>query len=267
MKNQTGFTLIEIVMVIVILGILGVAGADFISTAFKGFSQADARMDLYEEGKMALVRMERELRNVVPYAINPPPALPAAHILEFGMIDETAMQNVFGRYTETPGDFPTKKLNDVYKDDPSPPASWTPDANWTVSVYNMDWANDFAGGGRLFDVNSVQPISKEMRFSSWINESSPRQRYYVVDKVVKYGFSGTTLYRLEGDVSEAAGIVWDTPPLGFPGYPLSEHVSSLAFKYSPGTLTRNGLVVIDMTLKKDDEEVDFHKEIHIRNVP
>ncbi len=258
LTGEKGFTLIEIVMVIVVLGILGVAGADFIGTAFKGFSQADARMDLYEEGKMALVRMERELRNVVPYAINPPPALPADPVLEFGMVDETAMQNVFGRYTETAGDFPTNKLNDENG------ASASPEIGWILAVYNTKWDPDFTDGDRLFRVADVK-INKEMRFNPKIIEPSPKQRYYVVDKAVRYYKSGTTLYRSEDDTVSDSNPAVDLD--GATGYPLTTHVDTLTFQYAPGTLTRNGLIVINMTLKKDDEHVKFHKEVHIRNVP
>jgi len=68
-SSRKGFTLVELIMVIVILGILGTMGAEFISLSFKGFSDTKARADIYEEGKLALTRMEKELRNAVPNAI------------------------------------------------------------------------------------------------------------------------------------------------------------------------------------------------------
>ncbi len=67
--KQCGFTIIELIMVIVILGILGLAGADFISTAFRGFANTSGRLEIYEEGKVALLKMEKELQNAIPNAV------------------------------------------------------------------------------------------------------------------------------------------------------------------------------------------------------
>ena len=39
------------------------------------------------------------------------------------------------------------------------------------------------------------------------------------------------------------------------------------FTYAPGTSSRNSMVAIHFAIARNDETVNFHKEIEIRNVP
>ncbi|HSR35967.1 MAG TPA: prepilin-type N-terminal cleavage/methylation domain-containing protein, partial [Desulfurivibrionaceae bacterium] len=105
-RGQYGFTLVELIIVIVLLGILGTMSAEFITQAFKGFADTDARTELYEEGQIVLARMERELRITVPNAVQVEAGNSA---MQFGMIDENAMtcpatadpqDCVFGQYID-----------------------------------------------------------------------------------------------------------------------------------------------------------------------
>ena len=68
--NNLGFTIIELIVVMVVLGVLGVMGAGFISESFRGFQDTDVRMQIFEEGKTTLFRMERELHIALPNAID-----------------------------------------------------------------------------------------------------------------------------------------------------------------------------------------------------
>jgi type II secretory pathway pseudopilin PulG len=55
--------LIEIVIVIVILGIIGAFTFQMVGAAVQAFKKSSARKDLYDQGRMALERMVRELRD------------------------------------------------------------------------------------------------------------------------------------------------------------------------------------------------------------
>jgi prepilin-type N-terminal cleavage/methylation domain-containing protein len=61
--GQKGFTLVEIVMVIVILGVIGAFTFQFVAHGVLAFKKTSARKDLYDQGRLALERMVRELRD------------------------------------------------------------------------------------------------------------------------------------------------------------------------------------------------------------
>ena len=61
--NDTGYTLIEIVMVIVILGVIGAFTFQFVAHGVLAFKKTSSRKDLYDQGRLALERMVRELRD------------------------------------------------------------------------------------------------------------------------------------------------------------------------------------------------------------
>lgn len=250
-KNQKGFTLIELVIVIVLLGIIGSFGADFISQAFIGFSKTNSRMEIFEEGKLALMRMEYEIRNAVPNAF----ALEKSDDLRFGMLNENVYKkySLVGTYKEQGTDFPVKTLTDTSE-------LAKPQTDWVISVFNQNW-QDFKSGSRLFSIASVNGPS--FTVNKPIGSSSPRNRYYVVDKAIRYTLDGSTLLR--SAVAASADGIPDSFPIQ--GFPVAKNVTRLEFDYIPNPLTRNSIIVINFAITKNEETLDFHKEVHVRNVP
>ena len=61
--GQKGYTLIEIVMVIVILGVIGGFTFQMVGAGVQAFRKSSARKDLLDQGRLALERMVRELRD------------------------------------------------------------------------------------------------------------------------------------------------------------------------------------------------------------
>jgi prepilin-type N-terminal cleavage/methylation domain-containing protein len=60
--NRQGFTLIEMVMVIVVLGIIGLITFKVLFSGVQTFVLSRERQDLYDQGRMAMERMVREIR-------------------------------------------------------------------------------------------------------------------------------------------------------------------------------------------------------------
>ena len=63
LRGQKGYTLIEIVIVIVILGIIGAFTFQMVGAAVQAFNKSSARKDLSDQGRIALERIVRELRD------------------------------------------------------------------------------------------------------------------------------------------------------------------------------------------------------------
>ena len=267
--SHGGFTLIEIMMVIVILGIIGVVGADFIASIFRGFGDSNTRLAMYEEGKTALVRMERELHGMLPNAVcvtnNGGGSCESdgtgGNEIRFGMILEDMMRNnnLVGSYTEEPIDFP--RISPATLTETNGGASLQ--VNSIVSVYNTNW-NSFALGTRLFRITSV--AANVMTFGGQtITEPSPQQRYYVLDRGVSYRWdSGTKILYRSVETVNVGGLGTFGSSVE---YPLARDVGDCKFYYMAPSLSRNGIISVVFTMEKGGNSVVMHKEIHVKNVP
>lgn len=248
-KRQNGFTLIELIIVIVLLGILGAMGAGFISTAFRGFFDSDVRMEIYEEGKSAMVRMEREIHIAVPNAVQI-----NGNGIEFGVIDENAMAGIFGEYTEA-APSGTNTITD--RTAPLPVAT-------LVSIYNTDWA-DFANSTRIYSVANIN--GNQMTLGENIGLASPFQRFYAVrPTAVRFSVAGTTLSRSTAAVGAAAAVgAFANPQILAQNVVPSDGLPY--FTFNPSTLAQNSVVAIHFAIQRNNETVTFHKVVEVRNVP
>lgn len=257
--GREGFTLIELILVILLLGIIGAMGGEMISTAFKGFSDTDARMELFEEGKLALMRMEREIHHMIPNAITH-----TGTTVSFGLIDvDTLNSSIFGKYEPVDDDTITDLSNTVLAD------------GSLISIYNTSWA-DFtsptAGLRKIYSTTAAGSNNMNLD-KAVIGGHSAANRFYPVTKAVRYFLDGSVLYRAEIGVtlaSDFATSLTDITPITIPrAYPLLSHIKAdtLSFNYVPASLTRNALVRVNFTLENKGNSLDFHKEIQVRNVP
>ncbi len=271
--SEKGFTLIEIITVILLLGIIGVMGSEVITTSFKGFSETDASMELYEEGKLALMRMEREIHHMVPNAVFVPPS-PGDTEIYFGKIDVNAIQ--------------TNGLTGQYYHPVGPQLQWIRDeadaelpAPSYISIYNTSWTtfttNTNPDSSRhVYRVNASNPANHRLTLTNDVGtnkdviSSTSTRRYYPVSLAIHYYIDTTDpanwiLRRSQASVSATTNFIANLNAVNGP--PLLSHITALSFRYTPASLTRNALVQINFSLTNKGITLDFHKEIQVRNVP
>ncbi len=255
-RKEHGFTLIELITVILLLGIIGVLGSEVITTSFKGFAETDTAMELFEEGKLALMRMEREIHHMVPNAVD----TSSTTTINFGIIDDNALSanGLAGLYQPVGT---TTRIRDL--------STNTLPLNTLISIYNTRW-NDFSSisNRKVYQVTQVVGNNMDLG-TAIIGGHSVTKRYYPVQGVIRYDYDSSSgiLSRSQATVTTSNDL---TAALdSATAYPLLTNIQpgSLSFTFTPASLTRNAMVRVNFTLDRNGITLDFHKEIQVRNVP
>ncbi|NOR51480.1 MAG: prepilin-type N-terminal cleavage/methylation domain-containing protein [Gammaproteobacteria bacterium] len=281
-KQNSGFTLVELVMVIILLGIVGGILAPMIAQSAKAFSDTELRTELTSKGRLALERLARTARQAVPNSMR---------TIDSGQGVEFVRSRAGGRYvTKTDVfDFTTVFLD---KD-----KRFKKNSSLDEGLYKVGTDLKFKTGDLLIiantspnDLTAAKPTvvaltgtddtlfsitdgvddgtdkGQILAFAShkFPNDSSGKH-FAIADNVVEVGLDGTTIRWYESpnqmndydngtDYSNGDPILVDT-------------VSSLNFDYSAGTASTNAILRIALTLTDGDESIDLYQEVHIKNTP
>jgi MSHA biogenesis protein MshO len=280
--ERAGFTLVELVVVIVLLGILGLVGANLIGNFVGGYVDASERQELAATGRLAVERATREVRRAVPNSVLCPGGCSGVGQIAF-MRAATG-----GRYVaigppasrlqvKNDGDqFVSFGLTGVQQTDHL--VVYPQQASTLYgSIAGADSSPRARQGAAPADLGSGSEIKHgiSLQADDDFPRHSPRRRLLAVDQVTALCCDtlNNTLALGIGDMREplgasAAHFCNDANP-GVTTHRLAGDVTTCAFSYTPGTLTRTGVVRLHLgfTSPETTEQVDFLQEVQIRNVP
>ncbi len=263
LKLQSGFTLIEMVVVIVIAGILAALGGSFIVQPVTGYLDLSRRTRLVDQAESALRRMQRDIRQALPNSVRVAGSgnfLELLHTVDGGryrryqgvasddLLDFAVADNgfdVLGDLRAVPAAGLDLVVYNVSSSGASGNAYWgTPDNVATVGA-----------GSTINHVNLNPPYD-------FVNPS-PFQRFFLVDQPVTYACEGGVLNRYAGYTKSVAQA---TPPGGTPAL-VTRAVSGCNFTYTPGTSQRAGLVTLQLALTEQGETITLLHQVHVVNAP
>jgi MSHA biogenesis protein MshO len=273
--RYSGFTLVEMVMTIVLLGIIAGVLVPVITQSTSAYMDTSARSELTARGRLALERLAKEIRRVVPNTVQ---------TLAGGTGVEFVTSKVGGRYMSRSDPFApgVYQNNRRFRKNANLSALYilgtaytNPLASDVLVIYNESPAtlatrsigldgtapsSDPDGDG----TNEVQLLTFDAG-RQW-NVEPQMQHYQVADFCHELGQSGQTLYwRRATNVTCIDG----NPPVWAATDPILVRTDTLVatFNYIPTSLTSNGILHVTLTLTEQGETVTMSQEMHVRNTP
>lgn len=306
-KRQTGFTLVELVMVIVIVGVMASTLVVFFKPAFDSYLAVGRRAGLTDLADTAMRKMTRDVRLAVPNSIRlataqcfesiptsaggryrtaPDTVWDAANPANTSKpMDVSAAVSVFDvvtTLTSTPvaGDWvviDNQNTNDVY----ALPSSPSSNRAAIASVDAPPGATPPLGVSRItLTAPKLFPIGYDGgRFTMVPN--AQQAVFYVCGSPAGVGVDGNspgvdangdgrgTLYRFANYGFNAAIPTVCPTPVAATTPVLLSHVSSCSFVYSPnqGATQQSGFVEVQLKVTQQNDSVSLVYGAHVDNVP
>ncbi len=264
--EDTGFTLIEMVMVILISGILAVGVTSFIGQSASGYVDRNERNSMASSMVVASEKLSRDIRRALPNSVRTGGDVPGNdNCIEF--------LPVLGgsRYVSVPLGVAAGSFNAVSLGNTAPLLAW-------IAVYPID-TNDLYSpsdatpvsitGVRATVPAGTNEITVSLGAPHRFRTNSPGRRFYAVDAPVAYcqPAGSPVLYRYTGYGFNQPAVL---PPSGGSRDVLVTELSAsapVAFEYASATRTRNAVVSFELTAMADTETLKLGQEVQIRNVP
>lgn len=265
-RRQSGFTLVEAILVIVITGILAGVVSVFIRGPVQGYFDSARRAGLTDIADTALRRMARDIQSALPNSVR----------VSGGAFVEFVPIKAAGRYRAEVGggagddalDF-TNAADSAF--DVLGPAVTVASGD-SVVIYNLGvpGADVYAGSSRRAAAAPFGSVAK-VTFSPAGTQfpfASPGSRFQVVSGAVTYACDGA------GNLWRYSYAIQSAQPAGIAaldglatGRLLASKLSSCSFVYKPGALERSGMVAAFLEIQEEGETVSLLHQINVINTP
>ncbi|TNC96193.1 MAG: hypothetical protein FD121_1203 [Gallionellaceae bacterium] len=293
MRRQSGFTLVEMIIVIVITGIIGGIVAMFLRAPVQGYVDSARRAELTDIADTALRRVSRDLRLALPNSVRRTTNAGSVYLEFIPTIGGGRYRaGEAGAGVAQCGSLAADVLDfsaadtcfQVLGQMPLPPVV----AGDQVVVYNLGipgadaYAGNTAATHNRRAVSGVGPSSITMTSTAALPFDSCAFnaggfvvggcRFQVVQTPVTYvctpvaGGAGGTLMRWQGYPIQPAQPT--ALPAGGTSATLATNVSACDFTYAGNVVAeRSGLVTMHLTITEQGESVSLYGATHVSNVP
>ncbi|NNJ92713.1 MAG: type II secretion system protein [Gammaproteobacteria bacterium] len=296
LKQNAGFTLVELIVVIVITAILSSVMVQFITTPIESYVDTSRRVRLTDIAETAMQRLAYDIKTALPNSIR---------VGCGGQCVEFLRTTTGGRYRASPSPLDA----DILSFNPTDPVggdtsfSVLGPLNFSSAIVTGSGASDCANNtasclvvyntgllgsnawnlDNMATVTSVNTVIPSISFnnggfSSGVTAfpaASSYQRFYIVDTPVKYicdtgagilrRYTGYNVVSSESSVDTHAELLG----LGNPAEHsmLADHVSNCSFDYAAGTPTRNALLTISLSIIEAGEDINLLQQLNVVNQP
>ena len=287
MRQASGFTLVELVLVVIITGILAPALTVFFKPALEGYFDTRRRAELGDMADTALRRMGRELRRAVPNSL-------IAHdgnCIEFVLAKSGGLYRRAVDISNAGSDPLDSTAADVSFDVLSPLAAAPVQGDFvvignqnTADVYAegsgstraevQEWAllpepppGDISRGKGRLTLKSAHPFPPAYDGGRFFVVSQAEQRIaYVCRNTGEAAGNGSgTLVRVVRGFDGSVPGACPTPTAS--EAPRARRAAACSFDYQPGATEQSGFVSIRLQLLEASERITLVYGAHVSNVP
>lgn len=286
-RKQSGFTLVEVIIVIAIMGIIGGLSTLIIGRSLDSYAALERRENMQTSIRLAVERISRELRNALPNSIcvNNAGACINGAGTQFYFIPVKDS----GRYQDRPGVYTSPPPIQRNRLPITPQTSDRFDVLSTnianpldaivgdrIAVYNINNVDIYNLGNNVrHPISAIVPIDIDgdanpdtIQIQFTVNETfanhSPTRRFHVIDNTQQ-----VTLFSYD---AINRNLTRDTTTLNSPNNAvapqlLMQNVQACTFTFTAGTQQRAGLLRIDITVAEQGETIQVIHNAHVYNTP
>lgn len=267
-RQQSGFTLIELIITIVLGGIVASMTASILTLPINAYIDISRRATLTDVAESALKRMQRDIRRALPNSIR---------ISADGKTLELLHVVTGGRYrtrfaADGSGDILDFTQNDTSVDILGALQNFSNISLGSdlLVIYPLSSSGSDAYAGDNTSILNNITTANHLNFASiTFPRKSPQQRFFIIDTPISYhcdlsalAEKDKVLLRYDGYDIQA---IQPLPPTSGSAIQ-ANYLASCSFKYNSGSSTRTGLVTLEIIVTDETgESVRLVHQVHVGN--
>lgn len=271
-KKQSGFSLIELVIVIVLSGILASMTTSVLELPIRAYVDSARRATLTDTAESAIRRMQRDIRRALPNSIRisaDKTTLELLHLVDGGryraMADNTASPPTGDILNFDIADTSFEVLGGL-----NSVAAITVNSDRLV-VYPLNSVGNTPYAGDNTTVITAA-TTNALTFNAFqFPLRSPSQRFFIIDTPVTYRCNtaaatpnNKTLLRYDNYIMQSAQPLI---PNVIPAIQANQ-IAACSFSFNSGSSIRSAVVTVELTLTDESgESINLIQQVHLDNQP